>query len=38
MPPSRGDMGKITSALREMDKERRLREAELTLQELGKPK
>jgi sialate O-acetylesterase len=38
MPPSRADMAKITSALREMDKQRRLREAELTIQELGKPK
>jgi sialate O-acetylesterase len=38
MPPSRADMGKITSALREMDKTRRLREAERTIQELGKPK
>ncbi len=38
MPPSRADMAKITAALREMDKQRRLREAELTIQELGKPK
>jgi sialate O-acetylesterase len=38
MPPSRADMGKISQALRAMDKERRLREAELTIQELGKPK
>jgi sialate O-acetylesterase len=38
MPPSRADMGKLTSALREMDKDRRLREAELTIQELRKPK
>jgi hypothetical protein len=28
MPPSRADMGKLTSALREMDKQRRLREAD----------
>jgi len=37
MPPSRGDMGKISAALREMDKARRLREAELTIETLGKP-
>ncbi len=38
MPPSRADMGKLSNALRAMDKERRLREAELAIQELGKPK
>lgn len=37
MPPSRADMGKLGTALREMDKQRRLHEAELTIEAAGKP-
>ena len=35
LPISRGDRGKIVQALREQDKARRLREAELIIEKLG---